>query len=56
MLERRHFKAGEALIRENELGESAYIIEKGRVEITKELGAGARCGWPSWAPARRSAR
>jgi CRP-like cAMP-binding protein len=38
MLERRHFKAGEALIRENELGESAYIIEKGRVEITKELG------------------
>ena len=29
MLERRRFKAGEAIIRENDLGETAFIIEKG---------------------------
>jgi CRP-like cAMP-binding protein len=38
MLERRRFKAGEVIIRENDLGETAFIIEKGRVEITKQMG------------------
>lgn len=38
MLERRRFKAGEVIIRENDLGETAFIIEKGSVEITKEIG------------------
>lgn len=37
MLQRRTFKAGEAIIREGEVGESAYIIQKGRVEISKQL-------------------
>jgi len=37
MLQRRRFQAGEPIIREGEVGESAYIIQKGRVEISKEL-------------------
>lgn len=37
MLQRRSFKARETLIRENEIGETAYIIQKGRVEISKDL-------------------
>ncbi len=36
MITIRQYAAGEAIIRENELGECAYIIEKGRVEISKE--------------------
>jgi CRP-like cAMP-binding protein len=38
MLERHRFKAGEVIIRENDLGETAFIIEKGSVEITKQMG------------------
>ncbi len=33
----RLYKAGEVILRENEIGEAAYIIERGRVEVTKEL-------------------
>jgi CRP-like cAMP-binding protein len=36
MITLRQYAPGEAIIRENEPGECAYIIEKGRVEITKE--------------------
>lgn len=36
MITLRQFAPGEAIIRENEPGECAYIIEKGRAEITKE--------------------
>ena len=38
MLKRRRFKAGETIIRENDLGETAFIIHEGRVEITKSVG------------------
>jgi CRP-like cAMP-binding protein len=38
MLTRRRFAKGETILRENDLGEVAYIIEKGRVEITKRVG------------------
>jgi hypothetical protein len=38
MITIRQYSPGEAIIRENELGECAYLIEKGRVEITKEKG------------------
>jgi CRP-like cAMP-binding protein len=30
------FKAGEVILRENEPGETAYVIERGRVEVTRE--------------------
>jgi CRP-like cAMP-binding protein len=36
MITMRQYAPGEAIIRENEMGECAYIIEKGRAEITKE--------------------
>jgi CRP-like cAMP-binding protein len=36
MITLRQYAPGEAIIRENEKGECAYIIEKGRVEITRE--------------------
>jgi hypothetical protein len=36
MITLRQYAPGEAIIRENEPGECAYIIEKGRAEITKE--------------------
>lgn len=36
MITIRQFSPGEAIIRENEMGECAYLIEKGKVEITKE--------------------
>jgi CRP-like cAMP-binding protein len=35
MITMRQFAPGETIIREGEVGESAYIIEKGKVEITK---------------------
>jgi CRP-like cAMP-binding protein len=38
MLERRRYRAGETILRENDLGESAFIIQKGRVEITRQVG------------------
>lgn len=34
----RRFAPGEAIIRENEFGETAFFIEKGRVAVTRELG------------------
>ena len=37
MLTRRKFKAGETILRENDLGESAFIIHEGRVGITKNV-------------------
>jgi hypothetical protein len=38
MITLRQYAPGEAIIREGEPGECAYIIEKGRVEITREKG------------------
>jgi CRP-like cAMP-binding protein len=38
MLKKRQFQAGETILRENDLGETAYIIQKGRVEISREVG------------------
>ena len=32
MSEQRRFKRGEVILRENDLGETAFIIEKGLVE------------------------
>ena len=37
MISSRQYGAGELILRENEAGETAYIIERGRVEITKKL-------------------
>ncbi len=37
MLETRRFKAGETIIRENDFGETAYIVQKGRVDISREV-------------------
>jgi len=33
----RRCEAGEVILRENDVGETAYIIEHGRVEVSKEL-------------------
>ena len=33
----RVYQPGEVLLREGDMGESAYIVERGRVEVTKEL-------------------
>lgn len=33
----RHYEAGVVILRENDPGDTAYIIERGRVEVTKEL-------------------
>jgi CRP-like cAMP-binding protein len=33
----RRYQAGEVILRENDMGETAYIIERGRVEIAKAL-------------------
>jgi CRP-like cAMP-binding protein len=38
MLEQRHFKRGEVILRENDIGETAFIIEKGLVEVTHQVG------------------
>lgn len=37
MLETRRFKAGETIIRENDFGETAYIVQRGRVEVSREV-------------------
>lgn len=39
MLEKRRFEPGETIIRENDLGETAFIIEQGRVEISHQVGS-----------------
>jgi CRP-like cAMP-binding protein len=33
----RRYNAGEVIVQENDLGETAYLIGQGRVEVTKEL-------------------
>lgn len=38
-MEQRHFERGEFILRENELGETAFIIEKGLVEVTRRVGS-----------------
>lgn len=35
---RKNYKPGEVIIRENTLGNSAYIIKKGKVEVSKNIG------------------
>jgi len=39
MLDQRRFKRGETILRENDLGETAFIIEKGLVEVTHQVGS-----------------
>ncbi len=34
----RDFKAGDIIVRENEIGVAFYVIESGRVEVIRELG------------------
>jgi CRP-like cAMP-binding protein len=34
----RDFKAGDVIVRENEVGVAFYVIESGRVEVVKDLG------------------
>jgi CRP-like cAMP-binding protein len=41
MLEQRHFKAGQTILREGDIGETAYIIQKGRVQISRGSGDSA---------------
>ncbi|GAB4442263.1 MAG: hypothetical protein Kow0031_24350 [Anaerolineae bacterium] len=38
MAKLRMFRAGEVIIQENDVGETAYILEQGRVDVTKEQG------------------
>src|SRR4029434_16810 len=33
----RQYEAGEVIVQENDLGETAYLIEQGQVEVSKEL-------------------
>jgi len=40
MITLRQFDTGEIIIKENDMGETAYIIDRGRVEVTKELAGG----------------
>ena len=37
MVTTAQYKSGEIIIRENDQGETAYVIESGRVEVTKYL-------------------
>jgi CRP-like cAMP-binding protein len=38
MIKKRSFKAGEVLLQEKSLGENAFIIDHGRVEVTERVG------------------
>src|SRR5579885_533146 len=38
MFTARQFDAGEVIFRENDRGETAYVIERGQVEILKRVG------------------
>ena len=38
MPKQRRFSSGEIIIRENDIGETAYVIERGRVKVTKKRG------------------
>jgi CRP-like cAMP-binding protein len=37
VVRRSRYQAGEVIVRENDFGETAYIIEQGQVEVSKEL-------------------
>lgn len=37
MIATRQFEPGEIIIRENDIGETAYLIKKGKVEVTSEV-------------------
>ena len=37
MITLSRYKAGEVIVRENDFGETAYVITEGKVEVTKEL-------------------
>jgi len=37
MITLRHFEPGEVIITENDVGETAYIIQQGKVQVTKQL-------------------
>jgi len=37
MITLRQFEPGEVIIKESDMGETAYIIDRGRVEVTKQL-------------------
>jgi signal-transduction protein with cAMP-binding, CBS, and nucleotidyltransferase domain len=37
MMKLLEFKAGDIILKEGELGESAFVIEKGEVEVSKDL-------------------
>lgn len=38
MIEKRRFQAGEVILRENDLGETAYILTRGSVAVSKRVG------------------
>jgi CRP-like cAMP-binding protein len=38
MITARQYDAGEVIFQENDIGETAYVIERGRVEVLKRLG------------------
>ncbi len=38
MATQRQFASGEIIIRENDIGETAFVIEQGKVRITKKRG------------------
>ena len=38
MISLTQYKTGEVIIREKDLGETAYVIEEGKVAVTKALG------------------
>ncbi|MDB5050408.1 MAG: family transcriptional regulator [Fibrobacteres bacterium] len=40
MITTRQFSPGELIVKENDPGETAFIIERGKVEVTKETGGG----------------
>jgi CRP-like cAMP-binding protein len=44
MIRLNRYEAGEVIVRENELGEIAYVITQGKVEVTKES-EGQRFTW-----------
>jgi CRP/FNR family cyclic AMP-dependent transcriptional regulator len=37
MINTRQFEAGDVIFRENDIGETAYVIERGRVQVLKNL-------------------
>ena len=37
MIPLSRYEAGEVIIQENDLGETAYVINQGQVEVSKEL-------------------